>query len=437
MLSRLTLTIISATDEGDEYDESHAPSNKKRKRRQTKDESPVHRASIAPRRDSKQPYIPPQFESQFQLNPTIEQEATTFFFENFVLSPRGTDTTRGYLEVAASMFDQAKHGSALRLATEAVAISAMANGARRKELTQLAARLYGRALAATQKAIQDPKEATSDATLLSILLFALYESITSSDHSNPAYAKHVEGAIAIVKARGVKQFDNPQSLSLFRSVRAQMLANAVQQHKPVDDFPGPKGWLSDLPDIETDAAKLLECSIALPGFVSNAKYSLQQHRTAASTKDIEKLLNQGLSFQQTLRKWELYMPSKWTYQSTPGVTCTVDQETVDDMEAWPGPMHTYEDINIASIRNNNRVNQMLCSSIVMNALRWLDPTTYVNDERYTTAKNRVQGLVDDVCYSVPFHFWGQVLGDKTGLKEHNRTGKHLKLQTSSKLADNE
>ena len=108
----------------------------------------------------------------------------------------------------------------------------------------------------------------SDATLLSILLFALYESITSSEHSVSAWARHIEGAVAIVKARGVKQFDDPQSLLLFRAVRTQMLTNAVQQRRAVDNFPGPKGWLSDLPDDESGALTVLEFSIALPNLLS-------------------------------------------------------------------------------------------------------------------------------------------------------------------------
>lgn len=340
------------------------------------------------------------------------------------------DTTRGYLEVAASMFDQAKEGSALRLATEAVAISAMANEPRQKHLRHLAARLYGRALAATQRAIKNPKEATSDATLLSILLFALYESISSSDHSMPAWTKHIGGAVAIVKARGVEQFENPQSLSLFRCVRAQMLANAVQQHKPIDDFPGPKGWLSDLPDDTTGAFKILECSIALPYFVSNAKSLIDREKTDESIKEVTKLLEQALETQQAFRNWELYMPSKWAPRSTASVSCTIDQDQIEDMEAWPGPMHTYEDVNVSSIRNNNRVNQMLCSSIVIDTLRWLDPAGYTSDERYDNAKNRVQSLVDDICYSVPFHLWGQVLGDNTGSEEYNRTGRQSTLHAA-------
>lgn len=110
------------------------------------------------------------------------------------------------------MFDHAEQDSPVHLATEAVAIAVMANRPGQRHLAQLAARLYGKALAAAQQAMQDPRHATSDTTLLTILLFWLYESITYSDHSKSAWTEHIDGAVAIVKARGVKQFQNSQSL---------------------------------------------------------------------------------------------------------------------------------------------------------------------------------------------------------------------------------
>lgn len=421
-VGHLTRTIIRDADEGDAYDEPRAPSSRKRRRRDTQSSVQERDFSASTRRDSKPSSSLSQFQFQFQLNPTIEQEATTSFFQTFVLSPKGVDTTRGYLEVAASMYEEAKEGSALRLATEAVAISAMANEPRREDLTQHAAKHYGQALVATQVAIQDPEEATSDATLLSILLCGLYESITSSDHSMPAWTKHIDGAVAIVKERGVKQFESPRSLSLFRAVRAQMLANAVQQHKAIDDFPGPNGWLSDLSDHQLDSSQSPERSIESFKFTSNGKVLFEREKTAESKEEITRLLEQASTTQQALRDWEPYMPQKWAHRSTAYAPHTTHEGPIEEAEAWPGPIHIYEDVNVSSLRNNNRVNQMLCSSFIMEALKWLDGTRYTNDPRYHTAKYRVQTLVDDVCYSVPFHLLDHIRSDSE-TKDYNKTSK--------------
>ena len=43
------------------------------------------------------------------------------------------------------------------------------------------------------------------------------------NRSVKAWASHVEGAAAILATRGRAQFNTPQSLSLFRAVRTQMV----------------------------------------------------------------------------------------------------------------------------------------------------------------------------------------------------------------------
>ena len=83
----------------------------------------------------------PDLVLQTKLNPTIEQQATTFFFNNFMVIPRSKETTRGFLEVAAPMYERAKSDSPLHLAIEAMAISVITNWPGRRHLTQLAARL--------------------------------------------------------------------------------------------------------------------------------------------------------------------------------------------------------------------------------------------------------------------------------------------------------
>ena len=95
---------------------------------------------------------------QSNFTPSVEQQATMSFFKNFVLLPRSTETMRGFPEVAAPKFGRAKEDSPLYLATEAVATSMMANWPGRRHLKQLAARLDGRSLAATQKAIHETPE---------------------------------------------------------------------------------------------------------------------------------------------------------------------------------------------------------------------------------------------------------------------------------------
>lgn len=74
-------------------------------------------------------------------------------------------------------------------------------------------------------------------------------------------------------------------------------------------------------------------------------------------------------------------------------------------------MHLYENVKISIIRNNNRVSQLLCSSVVIDCLKWLDPEGLTEERRYRAAAYRVQYLVDDIAASVPFHLGYRLAGE--------------------------
>jgi hypothetical protein len=86
-----------------------------------------------------------------------------------------------------------------------------------------ARKLYAKGLKDTGEAIRDPEQAKSDELLMAILLFSLYESITSTDGSRTVWTRHINGAVTLVKMRGEKIKSNPTSLHLFRAVRAHMV----------------------------------------------------------------------------------------------------------------------------------------------------------------------------------------------------------------------
>lgn len=184
--SVLNNQVVSVAKAVNDLVEPVKTSKRKRRRKESSNLVKDEDSFDTCRRGSRYWNAPSHFEFEFQLDLSIEQQATDLFFKSFVPSQDGSDAARGYLEVASGMFDNAPAASPLRLATQAVAVSAMLKETGRDDLVDVAARLYGRALAATQIVMRHPKEATSDETLLSILLFALYEAIASPDHPTPA-----------------------------------------------------------------------------------------------------------------------------------------------------------------------------------------------------------------------------------------------------------
>lgn len=204
-----------------------------------------------------------------------------------------------------------------------------------------------------------------------------------------------------------------------------MLTNAVQQRRPIEDFPGPKGWLSDMESDQPAAFDLIELSIALPNLLSQSRSLLAQERTLESIGKVESFLEESQKLLHALTEWEIHIPAQWTYTTATNNFDSTSASNVEEAEARPGPMYIYEDVHIASIWSNHRVNQMLCSSVVTDALKWLYPDIYLDDERCYLAENRAQSLVDDICYSVPFHFGNQDWNGNTSSDAGMRAGKEL------------
>ena len=117
--------------------------------------------------------------SQVALVPGLgvseEIQATAFFFRNFVLLPRQTDATRGFLSILLPFYNRLGCDSSLHTATTAVALTALANFPDKSYLKHQSATEYGKAIRKVNESIFDPTVAKSDEMLLTILLFGLYE----------------------------------------------------------------------------------------------------------------------------------------------------------------------------------------------------------------------------------------------------------------------
>lgn len=106
---------------------------------------------------------------------SLDSVATAFFFRNYIYLPQRYGSSRGYLEYLIPMYNRSVKDSSLQLITHAVALSSLSNYPGNVALKVHASRMYGKALMAINDAVKDPTQRTSDATLLAILMFSLYE----------------------------------------------------------------------------------------------------------------------------------------------------------------------------------------------------------------------------------------------------------------------
>ncbi|KAF2200460.1 hypothetical protein GQ43DRAFT_373758 [Delitschia confertaspora ATCC 74209] len=341
------------------------------------------------------------------LNTVPEVEATAFFFRNFVSLPRKADSMRGYLELLVPLYNRASSSSSLHLATTAVALAACGLYPGRQPLLREAASTYGKALRRVNEDLADPVMSKADETVLAILLFSLYETVSSPNKdSMMAWANHVDGAVALTKSRGDEQFKNPMSYAVFRAVRTMMITSCVQRSKPVESFPSRHGWIGDVEQQheENVANRLTLICIDLPAIRVRAT-TLHNHppRTEALIDEARSLIEFARMVDENLLIWSRTLSSDWQYQ-----TATMVYNIPDDLHVspeWPGPQHVYESMHIASIINDYRVCRIFCQSVIIACSTWLNPSE-INPkitEDYIKSTYIIQQMVDDIAACVPYH----------------------------------
>ncbi|KAF1937817.1 hypothetical protein EJ02DRAFT_514946 [Clathrospora elynae] len=158
------------------------------------------------------------------LSQPIEAVALAHFMSSYV--------PRSHFDYLPGIFAQPFTGLALSATVHAVSVASLAREVGHPNLENLARRLYAKALSETNAALAVSQTATSDATLISVLLLSLFEAIVWASPGIPAnWNTHTRGALALVKLRGSRQFDSPIGARLFAQVANIICIDTVQQKR--------------------------------------------------------------------------------------------------------------------------------------------------------------------------------------------------------------
>lgn len=104
----------------------------------------------------------------------VEQQASAYFFSNFVLLPQH-GATRGFLDYLVPMIKSDSPNSTLGTCLKAVTLASLGNRPHAKPLLMPAVEQYNRALQQVNLALRDPLSQKTDQTLASVLLLGLFE----------------------------------------------------------------------------------------------------------------------------------------------------------------------------------------------------------------------------------------------------------------------
>jgi hypothetical protein len=129
----------------------------------------------------------------------------------------------------------------------AVGLVGVAQMTRSQAALEAARKSYGKALQLTNAALRDQAEAVKDTTMLSVLVLGLFEMIGgSSARTTEAWQKHLNGAAALAKIRGMAQFRSRAGIRMFFMLTQNTMISCIQNELPMRTSLYPRWRLSPL-----------------------------------------------------------------------------------------------------------------------------------------------------------------------------------------------
>ncbi|KAH7072644.1 hypothetical protein BKA63DRAFT_47785 [Paraphoma chrysanthemicola] len=167
-----------------------------------------------------------------EIVPSIEDQALGFFIGNYVALP--LIVPRGQFEWVVELLAQPDTEEILRKSVYAASLAGFANACKSPTIMQQAQRTYGAALRMTNEALRFKETAIKDTTLIAVIMLGMYENFVFKDRrSIQAWAKHVDGACALLELRGKEQFQSSLGRRLFHQFYGVVMLVALETGREV------------------------------------------------------------------------------------------------------------------------------------------------------------------------------------------------------------
>lgn len=169
------------------------------------------------------------------LDASIEDRAIVFFVSNYIIGHEGP--TRGHLNYISELYDTNAMDEGLEAGMKAVGFASFSHVSNAPDLMTNARHHYVKSLRLTNAALTSPEKAKEDTTLIAVMVLSIFELVTGcTERSLEAWAKHIEGACALLKIRGQEQLRKASGRRMFLQVVTGLMNICIQCGKPLPDF---------------------------------------------------------------------------------------------------------------------------------------------------------------------------------------------------------
>ncbi|KAF1987553.1 hypothetical protein K402DRAFT_420352 [Aulographum hederae CBS 113979] len=357
--------------------------------------------------------------SRLRLVTPVREQAINYFFRNYVASDDKFQT--GYLDRILGTFrDDDRANSILYEVSECIGMAALSSRYSDTALMTMATTKHGAVLRRTALLLQNTDKATLDQTVVTVILLALYETVSCDrPQSMRAWVKHIEGATALVVARGKQQLQSELGRWIVSYVTLQAIIDSLQRRKLVPPCLLELGDIPDRTSIQEAQGRLFAILVKLAAL----------RELEDQSDNICAIFLQAQAIEAELVQWPTNLPAEYLYTAV-----MVDPADLESKrtQTFSGHYHVYSSFWISSIWNTYRCAHMLIVESTMRCrLRTLPLVTFspcptlvtclqnmdwrnIPDEVWSAACAtdallqlrcaQMERLAEDLCASIPFHF---------------------------------
>ncbi|KAM3083938.1 hypothetical protein ACMFMG_001954 [Clarireedia jacksonii] len=275
--------------------------------------------------------------------------------------------------------DAPKH---LELAIEACSLAFYWHKVYPDSTLSMAREKYVSALRLTNKAMRSPGTAKKDTTLMTSLLLDLFEKMTNSEpRSDIFWRSHVNGALALVKARGLEQFMTTSEVSMLMRVSTYCIMSCIASE-------------SSLPDSLYTLQAYIERRLGAQDV--NLRFSNLMAQYAELWVNItngllpsDECIYLASKLDEEFQEFELNLPPRWQF--------SIEKLDRPSPRSLDSNFNVYGDAKVCQARNMICVMRILLNEFLIKHAQSL-PKDYGSIE---IAHNNIRTLTGMICASVP------------------------------------
>ncbi|KAF2190158.1 putative C6 transcription factor [Zopfia rhizophila CBS 207.26] len=313
---------------------------------------------------------------------SLEVQARDLFFAYYI-----TDFSKTW-DFLTPFYYAANTPSYLTLSIDAVSLAFLSHQLYSSSALSLSRQKYISALRQTQLALENPATAKKETTLDASLLLDLFENMTNSGlkpcETNRA---HVNGALTLVKLRGLYAFRNSASLRVLMRLIINFIITCVSARSPLPP---------EISTIRAHAAKFMDVQDPkwrLSGLMIDYTSLVSEMNTTAL--EDEESVRRCIELEKKYEQLALDMPPSWMYKRT------FIKEREKSERILQGYYDVYPNRTLTQTWNVLRLTRILLCEEVLERCR----NQAEADEECLSASKRahqvVEVMVKEICASVP------------------------------------